>query len=204
MGAAKQTQESQSTIQKASGSESQLLQMLSQLGLSAGGQMGDLSQLAAGNIGPTAQDRELVEQSVGASTDIASRQLEQQIQQLMAQLDEQLAARGIQGSSIEAVNRGQVFGQGVNAQANLLSQQQQLGAQSLQNLPFQRAQAQIGANQALFQRLMGASGQVVGGGLQERLAGASTRTTQTQQPGAIDMINAGANLAGVVNPAKPK
>ena len=190
-----QTQTTQTDVPAATGNEAQLLNLLSQLGLSAGGQLGDLSALAAGQMGaPTQADRDLVEQSVGASTDIARRQLEQEIQQLMAQMDEQLAARGIQGSSIEAVNRGQVFGRGLDQIANMLSQQQAMGAQSLMNLPFQRAQTQIGANQALMQRLTGTAGAVMGTGLQERLAGATTRTSQTQNPGMIDYLKVGQQI----------
>ena len=167
------------TIPQASGQEQNLRDLLASLGQGAGGQFGDLSQLAAGNIGgPTGADQALVEQSIGASADIARRELERTLEQLQSQLGEQLASRGIQGSSIEAVQRGQLGSRGLDQIANLLSQESAQGGQALLNLPFQRAQTQLGANQTLLQRLTGTGGLGAQLGLQERLAqGTSTQET---------------------------
>ncbi len=122
----------------------------------AGGQFGDLSQLAQGNIGPNAQDQALVQQSIGASGDIVRRQMQQFLSEAMPQVASDAAARGLSGSSMEAANRA-ITMRGVSNQfADLMSQQQQQGAQALMQLPFQRAQTQMGANQLLFQQLMGA------------------------------------------------
>ena len=167
------------TIPQAGGQEAGLRQLLASLGQQAGGQFGDLSQLAQGNIGgPTEQDRQLVEQSIGASADIARRELERTLAELQGQLGEQLSSRGIQGSSIEAVQRGQLGARGLDQIANLLSQESAQGGQALMNLPFQRAQTQLGANQTLLQRLTGTGGLGAQLGLQERLAqGTSTQET---------------------------
>lgn len=134
----------------------QLLAALTQQGSAAGAQMGNLGGLAAGNIGPNAQDQALVQQSIGASGDMARRQLEQFLAEAMPQVSSDAAARGLSGSSIEAANRA-ITMRGASQQfADLMSQQQQQGAQALMQLPFQRAQTQMGANQLLFQQLMGA------------------------------------------------
>jgi hypothetical protein len=183
-------------IAPAGAQEQGIMDLLAQMAQGAGGQMGDLSDLAAGRIGgPTAADQQLVEQSIGASTDIALRELERTIQQIMAQQSGQLAARGLQGSSIEAVGAGQIGSRGVDQIANLLSQQQQQGAQALMNLPFQRAQTQIGANQALLQRLTGTAGPALQASLQERLNTMTQTATGSESPSLMDYFKTGARTA---------
>jgi hypothetical protein len=160
------------TVQGPTGNEAALQTLLTRLAGDAGGQFGDLSALAQGQMmGPTEADRQLVDQSIGASSDMAMRELQRLIPQLQAQFGEQAAARGIQGSSIDAIGQGQIYSQGVQQLGNMMSQQQQMGAQALMQLPFQRAQTQIGANQALFQRLAGTASPVMGAGLQRAIGG---------------------------------
>jgi hypothetical protein len=174
----KQTQETTKTISSASGNEAAMNELFTMLAQQAGGQLGNLGPEMLG--GPTAADRDLVAGSIGASTDIAKRELEVAMQQIMAQLSEQLASRGIQGSSIESMMAGQVGSQGLRSIADLVSQQQAQGGQALLNLPFQRAQTEIGRNQALLQRLTSLGGAVQQGGLQERLNTIGSTTTAKQ------------------------
>lgn len=187
MGSQTTTETTKRSADPAGQQESSAMQALLSMARSAGNQMGDLSQLAQGNMGmPTAYDQQLVEQSIGASTDIAQRELQRQLEQLMAQYGEQLAARGLQGSSIEAMGSGQIFSRGLDQMANLASQGQQMGSQALMSLPFQRAQTQIGANQQLFRQLVGGAQPTMEAGLQERLSTMS-ETASTKAP--IDYAN---------------
>jgi len=193
----KTTQDTSRTISGASGHEQALQQLFAQLAKSAGGQLGDLSGLASGQLqGPTAADQSLVEQSFGATADMARRGIDDEVTRLMSQLDEQLASRGIQGSSIESVNRGQVFGQGVNRMADVLSQLQGQQGQALMNLPFQRAQTQLGANNALFQQIAGLGSPVLNAGLQERLNTINTSTTSTTHD-PMAQLQLGMQAAGI-------
>jgi hypothetical protein len=181
----KQTQETTRTVDAARGNEKVISDLFTKIAQEAGGQLGDLGpDLAAG---PTAQDRELVEQSIGASSDIAQRELERSIEQIMAQLSEQLAGRGIQGSSIESMLAGQAGSQGIQSMENLLSREQAQGGQALLNLPFQRAQTEIGRNQALLQRLTSLGTPIQQAGLNERLNTIDTTTVNTQSGGANAM-----------------
>ncbi len=192
--ASKQTQETTKTIRGASGGEAQMNRLFAQIAQQAGGNLGSLADL---DLTPNSQDQALVDQSIGASSDIARRELEKTLQQIMAQQSESLAARGIQGSSIESMMAGQVGSEGLRQFANQLSGQQQQGAQALMNLPFQRGQMELGRNQALMQRLTSLGGAVQQGGLQERLNTIGSTTTQTQQPGMAELMQLGASVGGM-------
>ena len=181
----KQTQETTKSIRSATGNEAALNALFTQIAQEAGANLGSLGQNMLG--GPTAADRDLVEQSIGASGDIARRELERSMEQIMSQVSEQLAARGIAGSSIESMMAGQVGSQGLQSIENLMSREQAQGGQALLNLPFQRAQTEIGRNQALLQRLTSLGGAVQQGGLQERLNTIGQTTTQSQSGGATAM-----------------
>jgi len=190
----KQTTESTKTIKGASGNEAALNDLFTQLAKQAGANLGDLGDLGGT---PTGADQALIDQSIGASSDIARRELEKTLQQIMAQQSEALAARGIQGSSIESMMAGQVGSEGLRQFANQLSGEQQQGAQALMNLPFQRGQLELGRNQALMQRLTSLGGAVQQGGLQERLNTIGSKTTQESQPGAMQLLQAGGAIGGM-------
>ena len=154
------------------------MQLLSQLGRGAAGQLGDLGAMAGGQLGgPTAEDVRLVEESIGTTRDIAQRQAQQALSQLGAQTREQMAGRGIQGSSIEGLQN--VLNQAFTQQQlmDMIQQSQLQGGQALMNLPFQRAGLQLSANQALFNRIVGASQPSLANLLQSRLA----QTTRTEK-----------------------
>jgi len=180
MGSKTQTQTSTSQIKPRSAQEQQLLDMFTKLAKDAGGQLGDfdLSSLLSGEgLTPTESDIALSEQALGATGDIARRQLQDFVREGNLGLDETLSARGIQGSSIESVSRGLV-GRDANRQfANIMDSERRQQADLLAQLPFQRAGVQLGANQALLQQL--GLGQFASNfGLQERLGSATTRGKQ--------------------------
>lgn len=161
--------------------EQSILQLLSQLTGDASGQLGNLQGLAEGDLsalGPSGQDQALIAQSIQRAADMARRTLQGQLQLGGANLDEELAARGIQGSSIEGFRRAGLEANAFGQIANVTDQARQEGGRALMQLPFQRAAVQLNANQTLFNRILGAGGLVSQTGLQERLA-SGTQTTET-------------------------
>ncbi len=184
MGAQKTTQTT--TIPGASGNEAQLLNLLTQMARQFSGQFGDLSQLASGNIGgPSEQDYQLVQQSIGRSGEMAQRELERVLGPMMAQLGEGTTARGVPGSSMEQLSKI-LGGREISGRvADLMSGAQQQGGQALLNLPFQRGEMQLGANQALFQMLSGSANPVLANMLQSRMAQPTTKSETPMNPMSI-------------------
>jgi hypothetical protein len=169
------------TIPGQSGQTQQLLALLSQLSSGQAGQLGDLSKLAQGQFGgPTGSDIELIAQSIGRAGELAQNQLLTQFPVIAAQQREGLAARGGSegsGQTVQAILQG--LGQQQAISQSVLQAQQQ-GGQALFQLPQQRAQLQIGANQALFSNIINAANPVLNTDLQQRLA--QTTTTQFTPP----------------------
>lgn len=171
-----ETSETKTSIAPRSGTEQSLIELFSKIAQEAGGQLGDLdisSLLSGQGLVPSASDKQLVSESIGATGDMARRQLEETVRGQNLNLDEVLSSRGIQGSSIESVQRGLVA-RGANDQfANILDSVRREGANALLQLPYQRAGIQLSANQALMQRL-GLGNNLLTTGLQERMANATT------------------------------
>jgi len=200
-------QETKTQLAPRSAQEQQLLDALSSLTKRAGSQLDldALGRLASGEgLQPTAEDRRLTEESFGLTNQMAERALEDFVREQNLGLDEQLSARGIQGSSIEAVNRGLVRRDAGRQLADILDQSRREETQSLMQLPFQRAGMQLNANQQLFNQIIGGAQQGLQFGLNERIADIDTtgtgEQTQTMQPSFVDYVNAGANLAKALNP----
>lgn len=190
MGSQKSTQTT--TIPGASGNEAQLMQLLTRLAQQSGGQLGNLGGLAQGQIGgPSAQDYDLVQQTIGRSGEMAQRELQRMLGPLMAQLSEGTTQRNVPGSSLEQLSKilggREIAEQG----ANILSGAQMQGGQALMNLPFQRAELQLGANQQLFQQLIGAANPVMANQLQSRLAQQTTTAETPMNPMSIFQTAAG-------------
>jgi len=200
-------QETKTQLAPRSAQEQQLLDALSSLTKRAGSQLDldALGRLASGEgLQPTAEDRRLTEESFGLTNQMAERALEDFVREQNLGLDEQLSARGIQGSSIEAVNRGLVRRDAGRQLADILDQSRREETQSLMQLPFQRAGMQLNANQQLFNQIIGGAQQGLQFGLNERIADIDTtgtgEQTQTMQPSFVDYVNAGANLVKALNP----
>ena len=113
------------------------------------------------SLTPTGQDRALVGQVQEASGAVARQQMEQNMQQILRQTEDTAIGRGIEGSSMEAINNA-LIGQNFQQQlAQMAMQQQGQSAQQLMNLPFQRSQAANQQNLARFQMLTGAAAPMV-------------------------------------------
>lgn len=145
--------------------------------------------------GPNQYDLDLVQQSIGATGDMARRQMQMASTQGQAQLGEVLSSKGQTSSSIEDVKRMLMelgFDQNV---ANMVNQQQIQGSQALMQLPFQRANTQMNANQLLFNQLTGSAGMNLQTQLGERLAQTTTKTEQSANP--MQYIQAAASLGAM-------
>ncbi len=202
MGALSATSESntQNSIPGANKDEQALLKLFAQIAKQAGGQMGDLSKLASGDysaLGPTGADQELVSKSIGAARDMAARNAEFTTAEQQAQLGETLASKGIQGSSIESVQRALLQRDAQRQIGNNVDQATIEGGQALLNLPGQRAQIQLTANQELMNRLSGAGGVSLQSMLQARLA-QGKQTTKTKSFDPTEWVKAGAAVGGAL------
>lgn len=184
MGKTTETQET--SIPGASSAEGQLQSLLQRLIQTQSGQLGDLSQLAAGNLGITEADKRMIADSLGFTRDIVSRDTAALAQEGQARLGENFAARGIQGSSFESVDRAILERDLQRQAANALDQSRIESNQALMALPFQRAGVQLGANQALFQNILGAANPLLNSYLSDRLA--RSRTTTTQEGGGLGQL----------------
>ena len=144
-------------------------------------QLGNLGGLAAGDLtafGPTGQDQQLISRSLGFQTDIARRALESLSAEGQSRLGEELSSRGQSDSSFESVRRAILERDLGRSVEDMISKQSMAGNEALMNLPFQRANVALGANQALFQQLTGAGTPALQSMLNARMA--QPTTTQSQ------------------------
>lgn len=190
-----QTTTQATTIPGQSQQQTAILNLLQQVAQASQGQLGNLQGLAGGQLlGPTGEDRALVQQSIGAAADIGQREIERLFPQLSAQISEGLAAKGQQGASNEFVQNILLGQQQQGRIADLLSQAQAQGGQALLNLPFQRAGVQLQANQQLFNQLLGAAGPIAQTGLGQQLGQPTTEVSQSglgpQQIGQLGALTA--------------
>jgi len=187
----------ETTTQAAGSQENAIMRLLMQMANKASGEMGNLGELAKGNVGgPTQSDLELIQQSIGRSGDMARRELERALGPMMAQMNETNTARGIKGSSMEMLN--QILG-GRDLQgliADMMTQSQQQGGEALMNLPFKRGEMQLGANQTLFNMLTGASNPVLQSLLTSRMS--NTKTTTKTPPNPMEIMQMAIKLGAAI------
>ena len=188
-----QTSTQQSSIPGRTGAENEIEQMLRAFIEQAQGQMGDLSDLASGNLQASGQDRAFLQESIGAGRDIAERQARRSYEDASRMTEEDLLGRGMDQSTIDAVTQALQGRQYQDTMDNIGSQAQGQMATGMMQLPFQRAQTQLNANQLLLQRLMGGAQTIMGHNLQERM-GQQTVTSQQPQDWAA-LAGQGAQLA---------
>jgi hypothetical protein len=183
-----QTTTERTTIPGRTGVEDEVERMIMEMMRQSQGQMGDLSQLAGGQLRATADDRRYLAEAAGAGRDIAQRQAADAYSESTRMVEEDLAARGLDQSTIAAVTQALQGREYQRTLADVGSRAQEQTATGMLTLPIQRAETQLNANRVILDRLMG--GLNVGNmRLQERLQ--QTTTTQTQRGGV------GAQLAGL-------
>jgi hypothetical protein len=162
---------------------------------SGGAQMGDLSGLASGNLTLSPQDRALIQQAQQATGDVARNQMAQNMQQATRQVEDTAIGRSMQGGTIEAMLQAMLGQQGQASLDQLAMQQQGQAAEGMLNMPFQRAQVQLGANQLLLNRLVQGTTPVVNYDAAMRQLN-QTSTTESNQGFGQSMAGLGATLGG--------
>ena len=170
--------------------------MLERLAQTQGGNQA-MQDLAAGKLEINAQDRVMVQQAQDATGQLAMSQMEQGMEQAMRMAEAQGLDRGIEGSSLEAVNNA-LIGQDMQRQiAQLAMQQQAQGAQQLMNMPMQRAQSTMNANQILMNRLV--QGAQVGLGYDQGIRQLNqTRTSEKPSDLPGQVLGMGAQIGSAI------
>lgn len=168
------------SIPERTGIEDEMERLLAHLARQAGAQMGDLGDLAGGRLRATSDDRRFLSEAVGAGRDIAERQARSTYEDSARMVEEDLAARGVDQSTISAVVQALQGREYQRTLADVGSRAQEQTATGMLTLPLQRADTQLNANRLLLERLMGGAGGVADRRLQERL----TQLTNTvREPG---------------------
>jgi hypothetical protein len=144
-------------------------------------QMGNeqMQALARGELDITQQDRDLVNQSQDAMAQMARIRAERAMEDAARQSEAQMLERGLDSSSIEAINNALLGQQFQDQMGQIALQQQAQGSEALMNMPFQRAQTTMNANQLLMNRLV--QGAQVGLGY-DRGIRQLNQTTETSKP----------------------
>jgi hypothetical protein len=150
--------------------------------------------MASGNISASESDRQFIELAQNSAAEIARKNAENNFASQKRGVEEQLLSKGMEGSSIEAVQTALLGKSNQDALNNISLQQQGQAAEQMTSLPFQRAGVQLSANQLLLQKLLGAANPVMQQSLQERLAQRTT-TTKTKQSTAGAALQAATRLA---------
>ena len=198
-----QTATSTVTVPERTATEDELEQIIMQLIRETPGQLGDLSALARGDLRASSEDRRLLDESIGAGRDIAERGARRAYEDSTRMVEEDLLGRGLDQSTISAITQalqGRAF---QDTMANVGSQAQEQMATGMLQLPFQRAQTQMSANQILLQKLLGGLDSTRTANLNERL---NQPTTTTQKPfdwGAVagTAVQAGTQMVAPRRPA---
>lgn len=165
------------TIGKAGADELAIREQLAAIIRDAAPQFGNLSELAGGRISFTQDDQSFLDQITKAQTDMERRERADLRLEGSRALDQSLGARGMEGSSIEAVERAIMERDLMRRSEDSSSKRQMLAAQ----LPYQRAEAQMGANRLLLERLLGAANPALQASLSERLAQTKQYTQSSQK-----------------------
>lgn len=187
------TSESQGQAGPQSAEAQRIMQLLSGGAGQAAGQMGDLSSMAAGDFSLTPQDRALVSEAQAASGDVARSQMGANMDMVLRQLEDTNIGRQLTGGSLEAVSNA-LIGRDSQRQLNELDMQQQgQAAGQLLNMPFQRAQSQLGANQLLLNRLVQGGGQALNYDALIRQLNASSTGSETT-PLTSTLVQGGAQV----------
>lgn len=168
--------------------------MLEQLGQRGMDQMGNLSDLASGNLQLSPQDVALIQQINALSGQQARNEFQQNYETVRGRVEGGLLDRGLANSSIEAVSQA-LMGQQLQQSLDQGTLQGQItSAQQMRQQALDSAGIKLNANQLLLQQILGGAGQLASMGLNERLA----QTKTTSKTGGIGAgLGAAAQLGGM-------
>ena len=181
MGSSTTTSESTRTLPGIGQQESRARALLMQLAEGGMDQLGDLSSLTSGQFSVTPQDEAFIRQISNLSGELQRSQARSNFDEMSQAVEGQLLERGLEGSSIEAVNNA-LLGRQLQQSLDQGAMQREItSAQQLQQQAYNRAGIQLNANQLLLNRILNGAQAVGGMALNERLA-QGTATSTTEQP----------------------
>lgn len=179
MGTSKQT--TTGTAGAQSPEAARMMQLLGSTTQEAAGQMGDLSDISAGNFNLSPEMMQQISRLQQIMGDQGRIQMEQNLQTATRGVEDTAIGRNIAGSTMEAVMQGTVGEQALrSADMQALGQEAQAVNLGIQ-VPQQQAALAIQGNQALMQRLV--QGAQAGLGYDASIRGLeSTQVAETQVP----------------------
>jgi len=187
--------QTQSTTIKGIGSQEQgardVLQKLSE----ALPQLGDLTDLANGKVQLDPKDMQLLQQIQELSGQAGRNQLQQNFDAASGAVEGDLLSKGLEGSSIEAVQKA-ILGRQLQQSLDQSAIQGQIQtAQGARQHALDKAGLKLNANQVILQRILGGAQGLAGMGLQERLAQQTTTQESKQGFGAAQALALGTRAA---------
>ncbi len=158
-----------------------MMRLLGSTTQEAAGQMGDLSDIAAGDLQLSPEMMQHLQRLQQIMGDQGRLQMDKNLDVAQRQVEDTAIGRSIEGSTLEAIMQGTVGAQALeSADMQALGQEAQnvnLGIQ----IPQQNAALAIQGNQALMQRLVG--GAQAGLGYDQSIRGLNqTQVAETQTP----------------------
>lgn len=178
MGSQKQETTQTVTLPGMGDTERQARSLLSSLSSSGMDQLGNLSELAKGNVNLSPQMSALIEEINRRSMEQARAEARRNYEDMSSTVMDSSLEAGISGSSADAVNRA-ILGRQLQGTLDATTRQGQINsAEQMRQSAFDSAGVQLNANQLLLQRILQGAGSLAEMGLQERLAQPTTTTTQ--------------------------
>jgi hypothetical protein len=177
---------------------SRMLGLMSSVSADAASQMGDLTDIAAGNIKQSPYLMQQIARLQQIAGEQGRNQMEQNMQGITRQVEDTAIGRNIEGSSMEAIMQAIAGTQqlrDLNAQS---LQQEAQGVNMGIQIPRQDAALALQGNQALLQRLVGGAQAVLPYDAQIRELNSSRTQVETQDWGSQILNGAmqfGANMA---------
>lgn len=176
--------------------EKDLIQQLQQLLGAAQGQMGDLSGLASGQLPQLSPEMVNLIETIGRGAATSQTEaLQRQAQEQKVALEGSLAGRGIDASSIAAVQEGLIDRNVLEQTGDIERARADQVANLMYQTPFNVANTQLTTNQLLMNLLTGVSGQLNENFLRDRLARTTSTTTGGTNP-FTSMFGLGQSIAG--------
>lgn len=159
--------------------EQQARDIMAQLGTGGMDQLGDLSNLASGNLQISPEDEELMRRIQQLSGDSARNQMQQNLDFATGNLEDTLLSRNVGNASIEAVEQAMLGRQSLSDLNLSTIEGQKTEAEQLRQHTLDRGGLQLNANQLILNRILGGAGGVAEMGLNERIN--QTTTTETAE-----------------------
>jgi len=177
MGSQQTTQTRSVTFDEMGQQEASMRAVLEQLAQRGMLQLGDMSSLTSGRMDITPQDEAFIRQISALTGELQRGQAQQNYDTMSQQVEGQLLSRGLEGSSIEAVNQALLGRQLQQSLDQGALQNQITSAQQLQQQAQNRAAVQLNANQLLLNQILNSAQGLAGMSLQERLTGQTITQT---------------------------